>query len=277
MGGKREEGLLLQLEELKENSTREKVLKLGDAISANYRYQIHKSGEDILLVQKIRDEFCRIPGHARYIAEEIKREQEEVKEYGTNSGPRVGYDRQRAWHFEALRNLPSPETILVLGEFLSDDVDTPQPLVSEGSDWGENARANSFFSSMTISEIGLRDSPANRDSFDIQPEKHLASTREWWDEVKSGKRAFSFKGQKVEYRFKPDGTWETLAIANPSDDGPGRPQAGPTRPPLRPAAEKREGHETIPVTMTPWLLALAASVVATACWWALRKNNRRRV
>jgi hypothetical protein len=38
--------------------------------------------------------------------------------------------------------------------------------------------------------------------------------------VKTGKRTFSFKGQAVEYRFRPDGTWETISIANPPDDGP---------------------------------------------------------
>ena len=40
----------------------------------------------------------------------------------------------------------------------------------------------------------------------------IADTRAWWEEIKSGKRAFSYKGQKVEYRFKPDGTWETIAL-----------------------------------------------------------------
>jgi hypothetical protein len=272
LGGSIEEGLRRLLNEAKAHPTKENVVSLADAIDGNYRYQSLLTPSALAATNGARDELCKIPGHARYIAEEIKREQEEVKDYGTNSGPRVTYDRQRAWRFETLRYLPSPEAILVLGEFLSDDLDTPQPLVSEGSDWGENARANSFFSSKTISEIGLRDPPASRDSFDIQPEKHLATTREWWDEVKAGKRAFSFKGQNVEYRFKPDGTWETLAIANPSDDGPGRPQAGPTRPPLRPATEKRESRES-QVTIIPWLVAFAAVVFAAAAWWAMRNKT----
>ena len=58
----------------------------------------------------------------------------------------------------------------------------------------------------------------------------------WWEEIKSGKRTFSFKGKKVEYRFKPDGTWETLAMANPPDDGPKPTPAKPesTRPEKNP-------------------------------------------
>jgi hypothetical protein len=44
--------------------------------------------------------------------------------------------------------------------------------------------------------------------------------QKWYEEVKSGKRTFSFKGQVMEYRFRQDGTWETFPISHPPVDAP---------------------------------------------------------
>lgn len=65
--------------------------------------------------------------------------------------------------------------------------------------------------------------------------------REGHEEVKSGQRPFSFKGQKVGYRFKPDGRWDTLPIANPPDDAVKFPRLSP-----KPATEKFPDQATQP-------------------------------
>jgi hypothetical protein len=211
------------LESVRDKTPQDKLKSLSLGLrNMGYRranYDSHSFEVDRMF-EAIQSTMLSIPGHARYFAEEIKREQEKVVKYPTNTGPRVSYDFNRAKYFNTLAHLPSPETIAVLGEFLADDIDTPQPLMSPDSDWGENPRANSFAASVTISATGLRDAPADKKSYEADPESHLAKTRAWWEEVKSGKRTFSFKGQSVEYRFRPDGTWETIPIANPPDDGP---------------------------------------------------------
>ena len=77
--------------------------------------------------------------------------------------------------------------------------------------------ANSFLAAETLIRVGLRKPPVS--------EKHIDGNkilvdqcRAWWEKVKSGKIAFSLVGQNVEYRFKPDGTWESSLIDNPTDD-----------------------------------------------------------
>jgi hypothetical protein len=74
-----------------------------------------------------------------------------------------------------------------------------------------------------IATIGLREPPlANMKltiyAYDPECTSRWKTTRAWYQEVKAGKRTFSFRGQPVEYRFKPDGTWETIALRNPPDD-----------------------------------------------------------
>ena len=200
--------------------------RLGDLSlglrNMGFRVQNHDghSPEVDAIYKNIQQTLLSIPGHARYFQQAIEREQEAVKDYPTSTGPRVSYDFQRGLYFQTLAHLPSPETIQVLGHFLADDKDTPKPLLSPGSDWGENPRANSFASACTLTTVGLRDAPGTFKDYDSDPDAQLAKTRAWWEEVKSGRKTFSFKGQSVEYLFKPDGTWETLAMENAPDDGP---------------------------------------------------------
>jgi hypothetical protein len=198
----------------------ELIPDLGEALRKLSRENIFQVRERIEVYELVQSTLLSVPGHARFFADEIRREQKEVAQYPANTGPRISYDRNRSKYFITLTHLPSPETIAVLGEFLSDDIDTPRLRISPHSDWGENPRANSFTSTNALSLIGLRDPPASKDSYDADPDAHLAKSRAWWEEVKTGERTFSFKGQAVEYRFRPDGTWETIPIANPPDDGP---------------------------------------------------------
>ena len=222
-------------EKTRKDPSASNVVELGGKLVGVDHYN-SGSSEEQQAVGKIVSTLLSIPGHAQYFADEIEREQKEVATLPTNTGPRVSYDRRRAWHFETLRHLPSPETIKVLGHFLDDDKDTPVPLVSPDSDWGENPRANSWCAAAVIMEIGLRSAPVmnSRAGWD-EKDATLAKTRAWWEEIKSGKRTFSFLGQKVEYRFKQDGTWETIALVNPPDDSP--------KPPAQPVSKIRANQD----------------------------------
>lgn len=218
------------------------------------------------IFERAKTALLSIPGHARYFQEAIEREQEAVKDYPTTTGPRVSYDFNRTRHFETLSHLPSPETIAVLGHFLADEKDTPKPLMTPGSDWGTNPRANSYGSAYTLTNVGLRDAPGTWKNYDADPDAQLAKTRAWWEEVKAGRKTFSFKGQSVEYRFKPDGTWETLAMVNPPDDGPKL--AGKVVPP---AGEKAEPVAGEAPREWIWLALPAVLAAGLAIWWGVRR------
>jgi hypothetical protein len=45
----------------------------------------------------------------------------------------------------------------------------------------------------------------------VENPDNLATWKLWWGPIEAGNRAFSFEGQDVEYRFRKDGTYETIA------------------------------------------------------------------
>jgi hypothetical protein len=121
--------------------------------------------------------------------------------------------------------------------------------------------------------IGLRNPPVAAERHNEDPETRLADTRKWWDDIKSGNRAFSFLGQKVEYRFKPDGTWETIALANPPNDAP---EATKARDSNEERAAKRlsqppERQDHPQTTFWIWLLG-GLLLAGTIGYWAWRKS-----
>jgi hypothetical protein len=82
----------------------------------------------------------------------------------------------------------------------------------------------------SLCDLGIEGCPVPppRSSFSQRSAKHVASLetmRKWYAAIQSGENPFSFKGQSVEYRFKPDGTWVSTPIANPPDDAPAPPPA----------------------------------------------------
>jgi len=235
-------------------------------------YDGHSPAVDAIYLN-IQEELLSIPNHARYFADKIKHEQSSVSQYPMNTGPRVAYDFHRYQYFKTLRHLPSPETISVLGEFLSDDIDTPTVRISPDSDWGENPRANSYHSSWTVMNIGLRNPPVGEEDKKVNVDERLAKTRAWWEEIKSGNRTFSFIRQKVEYRFKPDGMWETIAMLNPPNDA-AKPAASAARLEKHPPPqETKKGIPPQRLTLV-WLLG-AAALLSAVGWLVWRKSQLR--
>jgi hypothetical protein len=136
----------------------------------------------------------------------------------------------RLWIIEKFIHLPSPETLKALGDYLDDFQDTKNPHTPIEQQSIFNYKISGgctiptddlpWLSTYAIAHIGLRNPPLMNKLISDCSLSHYGdatslwkTSREWYQEVKSGKRTFSFLGQNVEYRFKPDGTWETLPLA----------------------------------------------------------------
>lgn len=216
-----------------------------------------------------REALLETPGHARYFADEVERLIADPANAGTDV-------RQRYWYLvEVLSHLPSPETVAVLGHYLYDER-YPTPPGEHGSGaYGPTDR----MAATALRDIGLRVSDelmsrwrgVTAGSGDV--ERWLA----WWEEVERGERSFSFKGQALEHRFLPDGSWESFPIANPPDDGPPRPalrpEAGPSREERRPSPAVVA--ESAPGRRTRWWPWLAGAVVLAGAAAAARRAAGR--
>ncbi len=243
----------------------EYVRKLGRRIPTNPDPRWHEA------FQQAQTALLAIPGHAQYFADLVEDERLKLKQ----DDYRGEYKWHRYWYIcETLQHLPSPETIQVLGRFLSDERDTPPPM-SQGQDW-EDTPANSLVASRALASIGLRDSPApignNRMSNDA-----LAKYRVWYEEIRSGKRAFSFIGQKVEYRFKADGTWETIPMTNPPDDAPKpmRPTiVSPEKDPQAIPSSKGAKGDQPGGHAWPWIIGAVIAILAGVVWLVVRSRRR---
>jgi hypothetical protein len=207
----------------------EYVLKLGSGLP-------YRSAEELKAFNLAKSELLSIPGHAVYFADPIH---ESYKSYRDPSLPRQPgvrwYADEVRYGMETLRHLPSPETVKVLGEMLweewQDDITD-----LDGDMTYQEAMAVSAV--RTLGDLPLRDTPTPPFK-GIEAKGKLPAWQKWYESVKSGEIAFSFKGQSVEYHFKPDGTWETIQIANPPDDGTvdGDPLPDETRPEKKVPAE----------------------------------------
>jgi hypothetical protein len=217
-----------------------------------------QSAEVDQIYSKLQGVMLSIPGHAQHFADWLEAER------AKSLDPSYGGDYQR-YRFrylnEVLQNLPSPETIQVLGHYLGDDRDTPPPEIP-GQDW-QSPPANSFIATRALMNIGLNDSPV---PIHVKPweQRALDLQRAWWEEVKSGKRSFSFHGQNVEYRFSPEGT-----VLKTPRDGSKDPE------PL--SDNSRSTRQPKPVCSSPVFRTIAGGLifVCIAAGWWLRARYRR--
>ncbi|MEO5914246.1 MAG: hypothetical protein ABIS50_08440 [Luteolibacter sp.] len=116
------------------------------------------------------------------------------------------YDTRRSSLLDGIGRIPDPRVVKMLGELLPDmewSADLAGYYASK-ADWTLIA-PNGLLAAESLAKL-LKDSPADKTPNFL--DKDILVWRAWYDEVKSGKRSFSFIGQNVEYRFRPDGTVE---------------------------------------------------------------------
>ncbi len=248
--------------------TRENVLELGTTLAALHRNFHPGDPVEIALSAELKQSLLSIDGFARIYRNAIEDERVLIAGLPPRDPRRGGYNHLRR---DILRGilplLPTPESIRILGDYLDDERD-PLPPPSPSQDW-DDLPPNAELASESLMEIGLRDPPVRKS---LWPHADtLERQRKWYAEVKSGKRTFSFEGEAVEYRFRPDGTWETLAMANPPDDAPPLPEPkerqAKTRP-AKPAVRPTVAGPSAPV----WRWGFGAVVLFVGVGWMIWKR-----
>lgn len=188
------------------------ILSLG-LRNMGYRRSFDGHSDEIADVfSAIQNEFVKAPNHALYFYDKLEQARNQLPE-GTqwHTGPHNDFQSLRVMIIrDTLCHLPSPEVVRILGNYLNDERDTPPPM-TKFQDWIDS-EANAYLACTALQKIGLRDSPLPVRA--VENADNLATWKLWWGPIQAGNRSFSFEGQDVEYRFRKDGTYETIARSN---------------------------------------------------------------
>ena len=253
-----------KIDKVSEMPREESIPMLGTMLRKLSRKNIFQVSERVAVYDKAKEVLLAIPGHAHYYEERIRDAYEPLK--GPNPNLAINHAQtEMMFGFETLKHLPSPETVRVLGEMLSETWE-----LRPNGDYTPPALAHPAMT--TLGDLGIRDAPWRpiiTSTFDLPGA--LPAWQAWWEKVSSGQRAFSFKGQSGEYRFKPDGSWEATSLLNPPDDGPKSPKAE-SADRKQPAESSDAKSISTQSDSWPWIVAGTIVLLLTALWlWVKRR------
>ena len=244
----------------------EAIPRLGVAVEKTSHNRIYKFPERAELHEQLEQALIAIPGHAEYYRNKINLAQEKLDEAierskasGTNqTGNLKSLLRvEQNNGFAMLRELPSPETIRVLGEMLYDERGViRKEKASEDTDaflmqTPTSQLAASLLSEMIENPPGI-DLPGTYFS-DLTPWKN------WYQQVKAGNRTYRFKGDPTEYDLNGIASAVKVLDVRRSDR---RAIAGSS------ADAKREGEKS----SAPAVTAIVLAVLIGGGYWVYRRK-----
>ena len=192
------------------NGIEEFIDKLGKGVSRTSasRPNIDSDRKRVHLLLKAK--LLSIPGHAEYYRDRISRSRQIVDDYKAakaedpafQSAAGTGINQlvsEQGSGFQILENLPSVETVRVLGEFLSDDRGA-EISFDEQINTGETS--NDGLAMSAISRLGIANAPTPPIRVAEDMNRKLESWKHWYAEVKAGRRTFRFEGDPVDYDLR---------------------------------------------------------------------------
>jgi hypothetical protein len=264
-----------RLSEQGDNSSQQLMPYLGESLRKIAMPSIYQVKERIEVYDIVQSALLRIPGHAQFFADQLA----EARRISEKPWLDSEYQRIYLQIRDTMIHLPSPETIKVLGGMLESQEDlltTDDRLAiwreqNEMGFQGGIVPSPLSFADTVFKGIGLRESSG------YPPNGTRDTVLDWWSRVKSGEVAISFEGQAEEYRFRPDGTWDTIPIANPTGALVTPPQAV-----RRERAEKRRPQAELPPhapeddpSRSVMMAAVSLLMIGTlAWWWKVRRIQR---
>ena len=257
-------------ENAKKNPSADLIPQLGLGLRKTSLTSIYVVGDRLGVHKELQEALLSIPGHAEYYANQINAAWQVVEE-GISKNGEAGDGTKGVLHnaqmygFQTLSQLPSAETVRVLGEFLTDNRGkfTPPPGASADEiswlrlNWHDSANSDRAAITLTALPLTTRPYPKRELFVPGDVERWLL----WYNQVKAGRRTFSFEGDPQEYDLT----------------GPVR---GPRNPDIA-RTSKRSGFSETPgdsqlvslQSNTPWIASIVAALLGFGGYLYLRKKR----
>ena len=277
-------GWTRSLAEFNRYSTDEQRYILERALLAFGPDPIPRETERQANFEKAQTSLLAIPGHAKYYQDKIDKmraellanskksdeERNRLQSEGHDVLDESTYLSDTGIAIRTLRVLPSAETVSVLGYFLND------PVLRDGKTLLGNRlipgdytphRSNAELATDDIRQLGIEHPPFKDFKGVITPDE-IDAWKDWWNEVKDGKRTYRFIGSKVEYG--PDGPASKEVIKHVERDRKRdeERETGHRKSPIAPATDSPAAEAAKPLSITGILAACA--LIGAAVWYFLR-------
>ncbi len=268
----------------------EKIKKLGGFLGIGLHGGMDVEQQQIF--DKAQVTLLSIPGHAKYYQDKIESlkaqvladakissdEEAKRQQAGNPVVYLADYDSYREKSILMLEMLPSSETVSVLGDYLDDPVGRDHKnllgqLIPGGQDYNP-ALPNADYAAMAIRKLGIEHPPfqaphsnPNEGIFDGE----VDAWKDWWNEVKEGRRTYRFIGSNVQYG--PDGPASKEVIQRVERDRKRVDERA-----LRQKRSLSSSKSTTGITQISqptsivWLVA-AIGLCAAAVWYFLRSRK----
>lgn len=237
---------------------------------------------------RAREIALAIPGHARYYEEQIEKKRAEVlanskkdwrelnaiQDAGGTYETEAGYINYSETAFRILGHLPSAETVAVLGRYLNDpegrDGKTLLGFPTDRDDC--EVTPNAAQAAAAIRKLGI-EHPPFRDEKTLESygaaTEEIDAWRDWWNEVKAGKRSYRFAGDPTEYG--PEGPVSAAKLKSIElNQRRDRERSSGGRPTAVDASEPGAGNSH---TGTVIILLSVAALVAAVAYKFLRRRH----
>lgn len=180
---------------------------------------------------RLKDAFFTIPGYAEYYRDRVLAARKVVEAVRTGADRSMAegeavdrFNSAQGDCFGTLGFLPSVETVRILGEFLTDDRgwrDIGPESTDMEREWATVEVPSSKRAASALERLPIVGSPfpPSRWGRDYTREE-LAVWKQWYQEIKDGKRTFRFEGDPTEYDLDgpaPSKKLERIALANRRD------------------------------------------------------------
>jgi hypothetical protein len=252
-------------------------LALGLTNMAHRKTRENHSAEIEKIFNKIQLTILSTPGHAAYYRDKILQAQQNLKKLSTNEnlgGPAFNeYFDEQMYGFRTLNQMPSVETINVLGELLTNTWVPPRNALISIE---ERLQPLSEWAATSLMKLPIKNKPLGLTSATASDtlEINLAVWQRWYEQVKSGTLTFSFVGDPMEYDLNGPAPKEKLQrIAHDQQRDEGR-LAGHTK-----AAAGTELAVATSQIRKPFHFAgilAACSIIAIAVWYFLRNYGLKK-